>query len=89
MNSRWEAEQWRCEGNTEFQERNWGGGTQFELGRGLGSEGEGREAGKDGARAGDSGCQKEAQGCECGLCRLIIFPRVSSPPVLRSSMQKV
>lgn len=26
MNSRWEAEQWRCEGNTEFQERNWVGG---------------------------------------------------------------
>ena len=44
MNSRWEAEQWRCEGNTEFQERNWVGGTQFELGRGLGSEGEGKEA---------------------------------------------
>ena len=41
-------------------------GTQFELGRGLGSDREGREAGKDGGRAGDSGCQ-EAQGCERGL----------------------
>lgn len=69
MNSCWEAEQWRCDGNTEFQERNWVGGqaglgTLFELGRGLGSDREGREAGKD--RGKDSGCQ-EAQGCERGL----------------------
>ena len=82
----WAVEMWR---KYWIPGEELGGGTQFELERGLGSEGEGREAGKDGARAGDSGCQKEAQGCECGLCLLIIFPRVSSPPVLRSSMQKV
>lgn len=39
MSSHWEAEQCRCDGNTEFQERNWVGrqaglGTQFELGGG-------------------------------------------------------
>ena len=46
MSSHWEAQQCRCDGNTEFQERNWVGrqaglGTQVELGRGLGSGGEG------------------------------------------------
>lgn len=54
MSSHWEAEQCRCDGNTEFQERNWVGrqaglGTQFELGRGLGSGGEGGKQTRPGA----------------------------------------
>lgn len=89
MNSCWEAEQWRCDGNTEFQERNWVAGRQA-LGHCLSWEGgcydrEGGKRARTGARTVDVRKLRDANGTATWLTQVVRQPACAA----FLSMQKI